>query len=260
LSLPLTYHELDPEPGPVTISDPLEGNGSFEFESDYDHHHGSHLIDQSSIGSELGPGIAFGIEGDQSLYESNIDIDNKEIPTFSTATEYDQLPINTPFHHFRPAYSPVQQFTHAEYILPLAPHFNTTVDQINPTSYLIDPSTNTTITNTSDNPSPGIQIDQLVTSPSGHWTPVTPTSQLPSQELGYLYEPFPLPQPRTLPQLVQIPEHLQDYTPTLAPHYPDLDLDLDLDFEFDNEMTREFPSQHSYADRNNHNTHQGYHQ
>jgi hypothetical protein len=239
LPLPLPLRCSEPEPGPVNhfgTCDHLEGN---DHVYNYDHI----LVDtvDQSFGLGLGLGLepVFGIEGNQSLY----DINDKPLLPFSG---YDQFPINTntnlntQFDTSSPSlidqfshtdtplqqlqfgtYSPINQFAHTEFPIPPSQLFSTSLDQppIHPAA--IDPFPSTF---TFDTQLP--QPDQLAVSPTGHWTPITPTSQLPSRDLAYLYEPFPPPH-------VQAPQYIQDHTPTLAPHYPDYDFDLDLEMTND---------------------------
>jgi hypothetical protein len=218
LPTPLPYIGLEAEPGPVTYF------GTFNNVEENDH-----VID--TVDQSFGLGLGLGFEEDQDLY----DIDDKALLPFS---EYDHLPINpntntnthfdtsspinsfphtdTPLHQYD-SYSPSNQFAHTEYTLP-PPSFPTNFDQSTlPTEG--DPAAFTFDTHPP-------QPEHLAVSPTGHWTPITPTSQLPSQDLAYLYDPFPLPQ-------VQVPQYIQDHTPTLAPHYPDYELDLDLEMTND---------------------------
>jgi hypothetical protein len=224
LPTPLPYIEPEAEPGPVTYF------GTFNNFEGNDCDHVSDTVDQS-FGHGLG--LDSGFEGDQELYDNN----DKALLPFSG---YDQFPINTnpathfdtnpniyfdtsspinsfphtdtPLHQFN-SYSPINQFAHTEYTLPPPPSFPTNFDQpfhaevVDSASFTFDPHP----------PQP----EHLAVSPTGHWTPITPTSQLPSQDLAYLYDPFPLPQ-------VQVPQYIQDHTPTLAPHYPDYELDLEM--------------------------------
>jgi hypothetical protein len=223
LPTPLPYFEPEAEPGPVTYfgnCDHLEGN-------DYDHV--SNYVDQSF-------GLGLGFEGDQAFYNSD---DKALLPS----SEYDHLPINTnptihfdinpniyfdtsspidqlshtdtPLHQFNTC-SPINHFDHTEYTLPSPPSFPTSFDQSTFTTevHLVSFPVNIQ----------GPQPDHLAVSPTGHWTPITPTSQLPSQDLAYWHEPFPPSQG----QVVQVPQYIQDHTPTLAPHYPDYELDLEM--------------------------------
>jgi hypothetical protein len=237
LSLPLLYSE--PEPGPVNYfgtGDHLEGN---DHVYDYDHILVDTVNQPFGLGLGLGLEPVFEIEGVQSVYDSN----DKPLPPFSG---YDQFPINTNtnintqfdtssptpidrFSHTDTAlqqfdtYSPINQFAHTEFPIPPfhSQSFAGSLDQPPFHPAAIDPFPSTF---TFDTQLP--QPDQLAVSPTGHWTPITPTSQLPSQDLAYLYEPFPPPQ-------VQVPQYIQDHTPTLAPHYPDYDFDLDLEMTND---------------------------
>jgi hypothetical protein len=224
LPTPLPYIELEAEPGPVTYF------GTFNNFEGNDYDHVSDTIDQSfglGLGLETLLGAQF--EGDHDLYDHN----DKALLPFSG---YDQIPTNTntnsqfntsspidqfsstdtPLHQFN-TYSPSNQFAHTEYTLP-PPSFPTTFDQ---STFLteVDPAGFTFDTHPP-------QPEHLAVSPTGHWTPITPTSQLPTQDLVYLYDPFPPP------QAVQAP-YIQDHTPTLAPHYPDYELDLDLEMTND---------------------------
>jgi hypothetical protein len=225
LPTPLPYIEPEAEPGPVTYfgtSNNLEG--VYEYDQIT-----VDTVDQS-FGLGLGPDSGF--EGDQELYDYN----DKALLPFSG---YDQSPINTntntnthfdtsspidqfsstdtPLHQFN-TYSPSNQFAHTEYTLPPPPSFPTTFGQSTfPTE--VDPAAFTFDTHPP-------QPEHLAVSPTGHWTPITPTSLLPSQDLAYLYEPFPPP------QAVHVP-YIQDHTPTLAPHYPDYELELDLEMTND---------------------------
>jgi hypothetical protein len=215
LPTPLPYIVPEAEPGPVTYfgtSNNLEG--VYEYDQ----------VQLDTIDQSFGLGLGLGFEGDQDLYDYN----DKALLPFSG---YDQLPINTnptthfdtsspvnsfphtdtPLHQFN-SYSPLNQFAHTEYTLP-PQSFPTSLDQSTfPTE--LDPAAFTFDTHPS-------QPEHLAVSPTGHWTPITPASQLPSQDLAYLYDPFPLPQ-------VQVPQYIQDHTPTLAPHYPDYELDLEM--------------------------------
>jgi len=237
LHLPLLYSE--PQPGPVdyfgTLNH-LEG--------------GDHVYDQitvdtvdHSVGLGLGlePTLGIGIEGDQRLYDHH----NKVSLPFSGS---DQFPINsntnthfessssidqsshtdTPLHQFD-NYSPINQFAHTEYTVPPPPSFPTNLDQ---PSFL--PEVVETFPFTFDTQPP--QPDQLDVSPTEHWTPIAPTSHLPP-DLEYIYDPFP---PSQI-QAVQVPQYIQDHTPTLAPHYPDYELDSD--FEMTNDP---FQSQYNW--------------
>jgi hypothetical protein len=223
LPTPLPYSEPEAELGPVTYfgnCDHLEGND-----------HVSDTVDQSF---GLGLGLGLGFEGDRALYDYNdnallpfsgynyIPINTNPITHFdtNTNTQFDtSSPIysfshtDTPLHQFS-TYSPINQFAHTEYTLPPPPPFSTSFDQHPLLPEVIDP-----FPFPLDTQPP--QPEHLAVSPTGHWTPITPTSQLPSQDLAYLYEPFPPP------QAVQIP-YIQDHTPTLAPHYPDYELDLEM--------------------------------
>jgi hypothetical protein len=220
LPTPLPYIEPEAEPGPVTYF------GTFDnFEENdqvYDLRVQLDTADQS-----FGLGLGLGFEGDQDLYDYN----DKALLPFSG---YDQFPINTntntnthfdtsspidqfsstdtPLHQFD-TYSPSNQFAHTEYTLPPPPSFPTNFDQ----PFHAEVVDSAPFTFDTHPPQP----EHLAVSPTGHWTPITPTSQLPSQDLAYLYDPFPLPQ-------VQVPQYIQDHTPTLAPHYPDYELDLEM--------------------------------
>jgi hypothetical protein len=243
--LPLPLRCSEPEPDPVNyfgICDHLEGN---DHVYDYDHILVDTVDQPFGLGLGLGLGLepVFGIEGDQSLYDNN----DKTLLSFSG---YDQFPINTntninphfdtssPINQFShtdtalqqfDTYSPINQFAHTEFPIPPfhSQLFPTSLDQppIHPAAIDPFPSTFTFDTQPS-------QPDQLAVSPTGHWTPITPTCQLPSQDLAYLYEPFPPPQ-------IQVPQYIQDHTPTLAPHYPNYDFELE-------EMTND-PFQPKYS-------------
>jgi hypothetical protein len=229
LPTPLPYIEPEAEPGPVTYFGTF--NNFEENDQVYDQ------VQLDTVDQSFGLGLGLGFEGDQELYDYN----DKALLPFSG---YDHLPVNTnPTTHFDTnpniyfdtsspidqfstdtplqqidTYSPINQFAHTEYTLPPPLSFPTTFDQSTfPTE--VDPAAFTF-----DTQPP--QPEHLAVSPTGHWTPITPTSQLPSQDLAYLYDPFPLPQ-------VQVPQYIQDHTPTLAPHYPDYELDLDLDMTND---------------------------
>jgi hypothetical protein len=240
LPTPLPYFEPEAEPGPVTYFgtvNNLEGNDHLYDQITVD------TVDQSfglGLGLGLEPLLGAQFEGDQDVY----DLNGKALLPFSG---YDHLPINTnptihfdtdpntyfdtsspidqfshtdtPLHQFDTC-SSINQFDHTEYTLPPALPFSTSTsfDQSTfPTE--VDPAGFTFDTHPP-------QPEHLAVSPTGHWTPITPTSQLPSQDLAYLYEPFPPP------QAVHVP-YIQDHTPTLAPHYPDYELDLDLEMTND---------------------------
>lgn len=227
LHLPLLYSE--PEPGPVNYFGTLN-----HLEGD-DHVYDQVAVDtvDHSVGLGLGlePTLGIGIEGDQRLYDhhdkvsllfSGVDpysINPNTNTHFDTSSPIDQFShTDTPLHQLD-LYSPINQFSHTEYTLQPPPSLPTNLDQP-----LFLPEVIETFPYTFDTQAP--QPDQLDVSPTGHWTPIASTSHLPP-DLEYIYDPFPPS------QTVQVPQYLQDHTPTLAPHYPDYELDPD--FEMTND-------------------------
>lgn len=280
LPLHLTYSE--PEPDSVTILGDhhqqhlqhQQYDQSLAVVSDHDHEYNhfpelidtsiqtDHSLDTSSygLGLGLGLGIGIGFGEDYSLcptaeYEFGIEEEKGLLPLITThSTGLDYIPDNTAIEAqaFNLSYTAIDQFgstttqlSQAEYPVP-------------PETYL-EPIPSTGFHQAHDTTPTGVQIDPLVFSPTGFWSPVTSTRQLPSQELQYQYRPY-VPGQALAQNQSQVPLYYQDHTPTLAPHYPDYDLDLDLEPQADIEMTREpsFPFTSSIFDRTNHNN--GYRQ
>jgi len=224
--LPLPLLCSEPWPDPVNyfgIPNNFEGN-------EYDQ------VQLDTVDHSFGLGLGLGFEGEKDLYDHN---DKAILPS----SGYDQLPINTntqfnssspinsfshtdtPLHQLD-TYSPINQFAHTEYTLPPAtytlppaPLLPTDLDQ---SPFLPEVVDSTPFIFDTHPPQP----EHLAVSPTGHWTPITTTSQLPSQELGYLYKSFPPPQS-------QVAQYIQDLTPTLAPHYPDYEFDSGLEMTND---------------------------
>jgi hypothetical protein len=283
LPLSLIVSEPEPDPDPVTIpryhpnphSQPLLEHGLFDLDDIY----ASQLVDRNTfvgpssfalglgLGSELGLGLGSGsgLEGDYPNCPSvaydfgNIDEKGVLPPTIIDTSGYNHINIDTtptPFHtQFNPTSSPIaidqfdsnfgysiDQFAHSEYALPIDPYLEPALASVQIDSYTYNHDHDHDLR-------PGLRLDQLVRSPTGLWSPVTSTSQLPSHELDYTHElqPQPQPLPHHQEQFQAIPQYWQDHTPTLAPHYPDLELDLDTDYE----MTRDLPF--PYSNRNGYN-------
>jgi len=236
------------------------------------------------LGLGLGIGVGAGIEDYSQFpsveYQFGIRDEEEEdfIPLLADTTVfYDNIPINTnissdislPVYQPSNLYSPITQFAQAEYTL-FAP--NPDPEPCLSVQFDNDPAP-TEIerehdhvqahAHTQENRSSAIQLDQLIASPTGLWSPVTSVSLLPSHELDYLYghqlESQFQSQSQSQLRGPPITPYYQDHTPTLAPHCPDYDLDLDL-AEFYSDMTKDrslpFPS--SVFDRSSHITNHGY--
>jgi len=233
LHLPLLYSE--PEPGPVDYFGTLN-----HLEGD-DHVYDQVAVDtvDQSFGLGLGfePTLGLGLQGDQANDKASLPFSgvnqysinpntNTHLDTSSPVDLFSH--IDTPLQQLD-IYSSIDQFARTEYTLPPPPSFPTNLDQ---PSFL--PEVVATFPYTFDTRTP--QPDKLDVSPTGHWTPIASTSHLPP-DLEYIYDPFPPSQT----QAVQVPQYLEDHTPTLAPHYPDYELDSDL------EMTNDpFQSQYNW--------------
>jgi len=168
LPLPLPYSEA--EPGSVNyfgIPNNFEGN--------------DHVYDQGqSFGLGLEPLLGLGFEGDQDLYDYNdkalLPFSGYDLPIDTNAHFDISSPVNSFSHTDTPLqqfdlYSPTNRFAHTEYTLPPALPFSTSFDQSTfPTEVGLIPFTFDT---------QPAQPEHLAVSPSGHWTPITPTSHLP---------------------------------------------------------------------------------
>ena len=222
------------------------------------------------LGLGLGIGVGAGIEDYSQFpsveYEFGIRNEEEDLTPLLAGTSlvYDHIPIETdingiPFDTSLPIalpqnpYSPISQFPQAEYTLfpPIPdPCHDIQFDlESAPAEIEGEYAHGHVHAHTQENRSSAIQLDQLIASPTGLWSPVTSVSLLPSHELDYLYghqlESQSQSQSQSQLRGPPITPYYQDHTPTLAPHCPDYDLDFDL-AEFNSDMTRDislpFPS------------------